>query len=113
MRGGKGIRNSKFEMRKLEENAHAEVANPPSLLTSPTQEELRRAPEAGWGGEGIGYLGLVIGLWPYFVPHARYFEERPQRAGGNGYPAFAGHALACTFHGWFSRSRNEWLGKRG
>ena len=27
--------------------AHAKVANPPTLLTSPTQEELRRAPEAG------------------------------------------------------------------
>ena len=26
MRGGKGIRNSKFEMRKLEENAHAKAA---------------------------------------------------------------------------------------
>ena len=27
--------------------AHAKTANPPTLLTSPTQEELRRAPEAG------------------------------------------------------------------
>jgi len=26
---------------------HAKAANPPTLLTSPTQEELRRAPEAG------------------------------------------------------------------
>ena len=46
-------------------------------------------------------------LWPYFVPHARDFEGRPQRAGGNGDPAFAGHALACIFYGWFLRRRNE------
>ena len=30
---------------------HAKVANPPTLLTSPTQEELRRAPAAGGGRE--------------------------------------------------------------
>ena len=28
MRDEKGIRNSKFEMRKLEENAHAKAAKP-------------------------------------------------------------------------------------
>lgn len=62
----KGIRNYWVK----EEIAHAEVANPPSLLTSPTQEELRRAPEAGWGG---GYWLFWIGYWfvGVGIPHSR------------------------------------------
>ena len=35
MRGGKGVRNSKFKMRKLEENAHAKPANILLTLRSP------------------------------------------------------------------------------
>ena len=50
MRGGKGIRNSKFEMRKLEEKAHAKPAN--ILLTPRTQ-----SPDAGRGADA-GVKGL-------------------------------------------------------
>ena len=45
MRGGKGIPNSKFEMRKLEENAHAKPANILLTLRSPRTQR----PEDGWG----------------------------------------------------------------
>ena len=53
MRGGKGIRNSKFEMRKLEENAHAKPAN--ILLTPRTPRT--ESPDAGRGADA-GVKGL-------------------------------------------------------
>jgi len=28
--------------------------------------------------------GVKVGLWPYYVPQARYFAGRPQRADGAG-----------------------------
>ena len=43
--------------------AHAKDANPPTLLTSPTQEELRRAPEAGpdaGRGADAGRKGMIF-----------------------------------------------------
>ena len=48
MRGGKGIRNSKFEMRNLEEKAHAKPAN--ILLTQrPPRPQRTESPDAGRG----------------------------------------------------------------
>ncbi len=39
-----------------EEIAHAKAANPTTLLTSPTQEELRRGPGAGGGAEMFDFV---------------------------------------------------------
>ena len=57
--------------------------------------------------EDPAWVALLV-MWPYFVPHARYFEERPRRAGGNGYPAFAEHVTAVAGRA-HARSRVHFL----
>ena len=57
--------------------------------------------------EDPAWVALLV-MWPYFVPHARDFEGRPQRAGGNGDPAFAGHVTAWAGRA-FARSRVHFL----
>ena len=76
MRDGKGIPNSKFEMRKLEENAHAKPAN---ILLTPRSPRTQ-SPDAGRGADADREGRFDI------MQKARMFvkvgwEERKQRFG--------------------------------